>query len=285
MPHELDRPLIVLAVVFGGVLALVGLLTLLPRLGAAGRAVSGACTRAPTLDLVVSLFTWIPWALAAAFAGWGGFAAAFVGQSLALLLWIALHELANREHVRGPRIVRFLNRTVGRFRNHLALWATVVALPAFLLVRAMEIVLYPALILLLGFPRQRQAEWINVSRQKFEGLVGHDLIWCLYCDWMTGVYALGGEMLRNVESFWCPIRFYDGKKCENCRIDFPDVAGAWVPADGSMGDVVATMERMYGDGQRTWFGHPARLTVNGMPVGTGSSGATRNSREQAGECR
>ena len=50
-----------------------------------------------------------------------------------------------------------------------------------------------------------------------------DLIWCLYCDWMTGVYAFGGEMLRNVESFWCPIRFYDGKKCENCKIDFPDI--------------------------------------------------------------
>ena len=37
-------------------------------------------------------------------------------------------------------------------------------------------------------------------------VIGHALIWCLYCDWMTGVWSLGTEMLRNVESFWYPIR-------------------------------------------------------------------------------
>ena len=95
-------------------------------------------------------------------------------------------------------------------------------------------------------------------------LVGHDLIWCLYCDWMTGVYSLGAEMLRNVESFWCPIRFYDGKKCENCRIDFPDVDGGWVAADGTMADVTRVMDEQYPEGAvNRWFGHPARLTVNG----------------------
>ena len=43
---------------------------------------------------------------------------------------------------------------------------------------------------------------------------------------LTGVYSLGAEMLRNVESFWCPIRFYDGKKCDNCKLDFPDIERA-----------------------------------------------------------
>jgi hypothetical protein len=99
-----------------------------------------------------------------------------------------------------------------------------------------------------------------VSRQKFGGLVGHDLIWCLYCDWMTGVYSLGAEMLRNVESFWCPIRFYDGKKCENCKVDFPDLDGGWVRADGSMSEVAGVLEEKYGSGRREWFGHPARTT-------------------------
>ena len=47
---------------------------------------------------------------------------------------------------------------------------------------------------------------------KVEGLVGHDRIWCLYCDWMTGVWSLGTEMLRNVESFWCPLRFSSDAK-------------------------------------------------------------------------
>jgi hypothetical protein len=103
-------------------------------------------------------------------------------------------------------------------------------------------------------------EWVTVSRQKFDGLVGHDLIWCLYCDWMTGVYSLGAEMLRNVESFWCPIRFYDGKKCENCRIDFPDI-DRWVPADGNMKQVTELLLEKYppeSEEPRAWFGSTCR---------------------------
>ena len=106
----------------------------------------------------------------------------------------------------------------------------------------------------------------TTSRESFDGLVGHDLIWCLYCDWMTGVYSLGAEMLRNVESFWCPIRFYEGKKCENCNVDFPDINGGWVKADGNMQDVENVMEEKYGSGERAWFGHPVRLTVKGEEV-------------------
>ncbi len=70
-------------------------------------------------------------------------------------------------------------------------------------------------------------------------------------------------MLRNVESFWCPIRFHDGRKCEHCRIDFPDIDGGWVPADSSMRDVEQLMQRKYGGSERSWFGHPARLTIDG----------------------
>src|SRR3954471_3888250 len=40
-------------------------LSLLPRLGMAGWKVSETITKAPLLDLVVALFTWIPWLLAA----------------------------------------------------------------------------------------------------------------------------------------------------------------------------------------------------------------------------
>jgi hypothetical protein len=119
---------------------------------------------------------------------------------------------------------------------------------------------------LTRFPRYNSAEWIAVSRQKFTGLVGHDLIWCLYCDWMTGVWSLGSEMLRNVESFWCPIRFLDAKKCANCTTDFPDLDGAWTPADGSMADVTDLVAKKYGDGFHGWFGHPVRLTVEGKEL-------------------
>jgi len=233
-------------------------LTFIPRID--------ALTRAPVLDLIVAALTWVPWVIVGRFAGWAGFAGALVAQMLALFAWCSLHEAMNREAAKGPRIVKFLNRTVGRWRNHLALWVTLIALPGFWFIRLLEMFVYWPLVVLLDFPKYRQSEWINVSRQKFSGLVGHDLIWCLYCDWMTGVYALGGEMLRNVESFWCPIRYYDGKKCENCKVDFPDIAGGWVDAGGTMADVEKVMVEQYGDGRREWFGHPARLTVKGQAI-------------------
>lgn len=246
-------------------LALAGLLSLIPRLGSAGTCFSEMLCRAPLLDLVVACFTWVPWAIAGAFGGWAGFLGALVGQFIALYTWCAAHELAFRDAARGPRIVKFHEKIVGNFRNHAALWATLLALPIFWNIRIMQILFSWILPVLLNFPRHRQSEWINVSRQKFEGLIGHDLVWCLYCDWMTGVYSLGAEILRNVESFWCPIRFYEGKKCANCAVDFPDINHGWVAPDATMGDVVAKMEQMYGDGRRDWFASPARLTVNGKP--------------------
>ncbi len=246
--------------------ALAAALSVVPRMGRSGRVASDALTRAPLLDVIVSTFTWLPWAVGAGLAGWAGFFGALAGQCVALGAWVTGHELAYRDAARGPRIVKFVNRTVGRWRNHLALWVTLVALPGFLFIRLIQIGCYWTLPLLLGFPRYRQSEWVNCSRQKFEGLVGHDLVWCLYCDWMTGVYSLGAEMLRNVESFWCPIRFYDGKKCANCRTDLPDIEHGWVPADGTMREVEAVMEEKYGGGPRAWFGHPVRVTVKGEPV-------------------
>jgi hypothetical protein len=232
--------------------------------GKLARDTVAACTRAPLLDLVVGVFTWIPWLVAGVLFGWRGFLGAVVGEVISYYVWIFCHELMHRDAVRGPRIVKFINRTIGRWRNHLALYITLVALPGFLFIRLIEVAVYPSLVWLLRFPRYSHAEWVNVSRQKFEGLVGHDLIWCLYCDWMTGVYSLGAEMLRNVESFWCPIRFYDGKKCDNCKLDFPDINRGWVPADGSMAQVEHTLQTMYGGGDRSWFNHPVRLTVNGQ---------------------
>jgi len=44
-------------------------------------------------------------------------------------------------------------------------------------------------------------------------------------------------------------------------VDFPDIDGGWVKADGTMEDVAKVMEEKYGSGRREWFGHPVRLTV------------------------
>ena len=81
-------------------------------------------------------------------------------------------------------------------------------------------------------------------------------------------------MLRNVESFWCPIRFSSTAKCENCRNDFPDIAGGWIDAGGKIEDVVGALEQNYGkEGEvlpRSWWGHPDRkpiqMNVRGRPM-------------------
>jgi hypothetical protein len=255
--------------------ALSGMLHVFPRLGSPGKAFSGWLCRAPGLDLLVSALTWVPPTALGILYGWRGVVGSLLGQAIGMVIWCWGHELANLEHARGPRIVKFLNKTVGRFNNHVALWVTVVSFPIFVGIRLGELLCYPPLKWILRMPSHNHAEWVNVSRQKFNGLVGHDRIWCLYCDWMTGVYSLGAEMLRNVESFWCPIKFASGKKCDNCKLDFPDINGGWVAADGNMADVVAKMEEMYGEGARAklptdakapWFGHKVRLTVEGKGV-------------------
>lgn len=256
--------------VAGGTIAslllMAGVLHLIPKLGLRG--LSDALCRAPLLDVPITYFTVMPLIVGPVVWGWMGLAGAVTGQVASVLLWGWLHELANLKAARGPRIVKQLNRTVGRFRNHGAVWLTALVLPMFWVVRVAEVFVWPPIAVLVRFPRYKSGEWVTVSRHKFEGLVGHDLIWCLYCDWMTGVWSLGTEMLRNVESFWCPIRFYDGKKCENCSIDFPDVNGGWVRAEGTMAEVTAVLGKQYPGGakENAWFGRAAKLTVKGKEV-------------------
>jgi hypothetical protein len=249
-----------------GTIALAFSLSILPRLGRGGQRLSAAVCKAPLLDLVVGCFTIIPWILAGIFGGWAGFFGALVGQLAALGAWCAGHDLVHARAASGPRIVKFHDRVIGAWNNEAALLITLIAVPIFWSIRIFQITFAWTLPKLVGFPAYKQSEWITVSRHKFDGLVGHDLVWCLYCDWMTGVWSLGSEVLRNVESFWCPIRYYDGKKCDNCAVDFPDINNGWLPADATMTEVVAKMEQMYGGGRREWFGHPARLTVNGQPM-------------------
>ena len=263
--------LLTAAVVAPSLALLALLLHLFPKLGAPGRAIAAQCVKAPGLDLLITIFQIAPLVGGAIYAGWWGMLGALVGMLVAYFAWVWAHELTHRRAMRGPRIVRTMNGVLGggfkgRLRNHAGVWATALALPIFWFIRAGEVFVYPLLILFLDFPRYKSSEWVAVSRQKFSGLVGHDLIWCLYCDWMTGVYSLGAEMLRNVESFWCPIRFYPDKKCDNCAVDFPDVNKGWIPADGDMAQVTVRLEEKYASGRREWFNHPARLTVEGEAV-------------------
>ncbi|MEM1165673.1 MAG: hypothetical protein AAGI30_05215 [Planctomycetota bacterium] len=266
--------------------------------GDRGKAVLTWLERAPGLDLAITYFTALPlfggFLIAHAITGSLivsvlGFLAGGLSIALAVVGWTIWHERQHKDALQGPRIVSTLNPKVGRIRNHAAVWWTALCVPIFWIIRAAEYIVYPPLTWLVKLPSYTHSEWVNVSRHKFDGLVGHDLIWCLYCDWMTGIWSLGGEMLRNVESFWCPIRFRSDKKCANCSVDFPDVNGSWVPADGTMGDVTALLDEQYTGGVNAWHGHPMRLTVEGEPVDAtdtstppGNTDAESEQREDSG---
>jgi hypothetical protein len=213
-------------------------------------------TEAPGLDIAISLLTWVPWLLSFVLCGFIGLFACVLAQLAALQAFCWWHEQSTGRS--GKIIKRTLDGLTSPAKNHIALFVTLPAIPAFLLIRFSELTTYPLLVRLIRLPPYKDSEWVSVSRQKFDGLVGHDLVWCLYCDWMTGIYALGGEMLRNLESFWCPIRFYPGKKCENCKLDFPDIPH-WVPPDGKMEDVEIKLREKYaGRTWNSWWGHKER---------------------------
>ena len=238
-----------------GIIALHGL----PRLGKVGKSITEFLCYAPGIDLALAYYMLLPVIIGSFIFGWRGVGIAILAELSVLWMWIFAHEFAHRDAEHKGHIFRTLSSIVGRGRNNLAVWITALAIPLFWIVRFTELVVYPPLTKLIGLPKYEAKDWVNVSRHKFEGLVGYDLIWCLYCDWMTGVWSLGTEMLRNVESFWCPIRFDNNKKCENCQLDFPDIENGWVAANGTMEDVSNVLREKY-DGAKdsSWYGHPDR---------------------------
>lgn len=237
----------------------VGALHSLPYLGKLGKQIADFCCYAPGIDLALAYFMLLPVAIGSLVSGWGGVGISILAELTVLWIWILAHEFAHRNSKQKGQIFLTLSSIVGKWRNHLAVWITALAIPLFWVVRFTEVIVYPPLTWLVGLPKYETKDWVNVSRHKFVGLVGYDLIWCLYCDWMTGVWSLGTEMLRNVESFWCPIRFYDNKKCANCKQDFPDIERGWVAAEGTVEDVADLLRKKYdGKHDSAWFGHPDR---------------------------
>src|SRR6185503_6376097 len=127
-----------------------GVLHLIPMLGPVGRRLADALCRAPLLDALITYFTIAPLVVGPVLAGWRGLVGALVGQIAAVLIWGWLHELAHPAARKGPRIVHTLNRAVGKFRNHAAVWWTAWAVPIFWIVRLGELFVYPPLTWLVG---------------------------------------------------------------------------------------------------------------------------------------
>jgi len=219
-------------------------------------ALTEGLARAPWLDVVVSLFTWLPWVAGFVLGGWVGLLAAVLAQLIFLHAFCLVHRVLRGR--KGRTLTDAQAKLLGPVRNQVCLMVQTPAILVFVQVRLAEIFLYPPIAWLGKLPTYKSSEWVNLSRHKYDGLIGYDLLWCWYCDWMTGVWALGSEMLRNVESFWCPIRFQSDTKNRNIAVDFPDVE-LWAPADGTMEDAVRAFEARY-DGVRknSWWGHPDR---------------------------
>ena len=257
------------AITTTGLMLGAGILHLVPRLGAGGRRLADWWCAGFPLDVIVTYFTVLPLFLGAILLGWGGFVGAVLGQLTALIAWTLVHEAWHFKTHGRAAILRATNQIAGTVPNLFAVFWTAWAVPFFWAVRVCEYFIYAPLTWTVKLPRYDHREWVAVSRQKFSGLVGHDRIWCLYCDWMTGVWSLGSEMLRNVESFWCPIRYSSHAKCANCAVDFPDINGGWVDADGTMDQVVGALHDHYGaNGEvtpRSWWGHPGRSGVQPPP--------------------
>jgi len=220
-------------------------------------AVTDKIAQAPALDFFISLFTWIAWAVGVWWWGWLGLAAAVVAQILFLHAFCLVHRALRGK--KGRTLTDAQGRVLGPIRNQLCLLVQTPAIFAFVAIRAAQLILYPPIAALGRLPTYRQAEWVNLSRHKYSGLIGYDLLWCWYCDWMTGLWCLGSEMLRNIESFWCPIQFQSPEKNRNAAIDFPDVK-KWAPPDGTMEDAVRLIEKHY-DANRSnsWWGHPDHI--------------------------
>lgn len=247
------RAVLTFLVVLGGTLAGLAVSAIFTRIV---WAMTDRITVAPALDVFISLFTWIPWVAGAVVAGWVGLAASIVAQVIFLHVFCLVHRLIRGK--KGRTLTDAQAKLLGPVRNQLALLCTAPAAVVFAGARAAELFLYPMIVWLAKLPPYKQGEWVNLSRHKYDGLIGYDLLWCWYCDWMTGVWALGSEMLRNVESFWCPIRFRCDVKNQHASLDFPDVE-KWAPADGTMEDVVKLWEAHYdGTKPNSWWGHPDR---------------------------
>jgi hypothetical protein len=195
----------------------------------------------PGIDLVVIMLTVVPgvyvwikgvqihqhWA-----GGFAGFAVASVCQFIALELFHLFHTWhATRKGVANLRINHTIGSRFGHWRNRLGLWVTVPSVPFFLVNRMGHFTGYIPLMVVLDFPRFNHADYISVSRQKIENLIGADLVWCLYCDWMTGGWSLTTAMLNEVESFWCPLTFVDREKCEKCSHFFR--MDLWAPSNAT----------------------------------------------------
>src|SRR2546428_9529242 len=106
----ITNPLLLIAAsTLVGIAGFAGLLHLIPRLGAAGTRISARACRAPGLDLVVSLFTWVPPTVLGILYGWRGVAGAIIRAALGMLVSMFAPPTAKLPYPHAARIVLLLH--------------------------------------------------------------------------------------------------------------------------------------------------------------------------------
>ena len=141
-------------------------------------ALSDKIAQAPWLDLFISLFTWAPWVMGGFLDGWLGLLAALVAQLVFLHAFCFVHRALRGK--KGRTLTDAQGRILGPFRNQLCLMVQTPAIIVFVQVRVAEILIYPPIAWLGKLPTYKSSEWVNLSRHKYDGLIGYDLLWCWY---------------------------------------------------------------------------------------------------------
>src|SRR2546422_3593237 len=118
----ITNPLLLIAAsTLAGIAGFAGLLHLIPRLGVAGTRISAWLCRAPGLDLVVSLFTWVPPTVLGILYGWRGVAGAIIREGVGVVVRVFAPPPGNPPHVHGPPPRALLRPPPPPVPNHHAL--------------------------------------------------------------------------------------------------------------------------------------------------------------------
>jgi len=213
-------------------------------------------SRQPWVDVYVFVMFALPWAACWLIAGWWGLLGSFGGQALAGLAWSVMHTHSVNKKDRGTGPIRALGKRVGIVRARLGALMCVSMLPLLVVMRAMQLTLWPVFRRVMGLPGEESKTYFSFTRQQTKGLVGSELVWALFWEWAVCVWSMSGQIVRHAASMFCPMRFVDDAKNRVCEVDFPDVARWGEP--NSLAGCGRVIDQMYGGGSAAWFGHSSR---------------------------
>lgn len=254
-------------------------LQLIPGIGLYGKKRADRIARQPWADLLVFALVALPWIGALLIGGVVGLFGACAGQVLGAIAFAFIHKYSQTQRSRKPGPIKMLARRLGMVRTCAAMLFSLSALPVLIIMRAMQLTIWPLYAMALKLPREPHGAYVSFTRQKTAGLIGLDLLWALYTEWAIGVWAMSAQIMRHSASLWCPMRFGDDAKNTLCTLDFPDVQ-RWAD-HGSMDSTVRLIEQMHAPGRTAWFGHASRATQPEQALADEQTGENDDAKQAA----